>query len=115
MNSGCIGKRVKEERGYNLEMYHLLLQMLKYMTVSLETSIREKQLYVQSGKVEVDYISTHTNHELGIQECANLPLPKSLHKSVKEKYSQGISIERIMEGKSDFQCSIHACMSIIIT
>ena len=69
--------------------------------------------YVQSGKVEVDYISTHTNHELGIQECANLPLPKSLHKSVKEKYSQGISIERIMEGKSEFQCSIHACMSIL--
>ena len=53
----------------------------------------------QSGRVEVEYISTHTNHVLGVQECTNLPLPKSLHKTVKEKYSQGISIERIMEGK----------------
>ena len=57
--------------------------------------------YVQSGRVEVDYVSTHTNHELGVQECTNLPLPKSLHKSIKEKYSQGISVERIMEGNNN--------------
>ena len=50
---------MKEERRYNLEKYHLQLQMLKYTIVSLETSItRKNQLKVNGygcrGLVKLD-------------------------------------------------------------
>lgn len=55
--------------------------------------------------VEVSYISTHTNHAVGIQECKYLPLPLSLRKEIQEKFSQGVTLERIMSGK--YRCVQH--------
>ncbi len=50
--------------------------------------------------VHVVYISTHTNHSLAIEdEAKNIPLPKSIQVEISAKLQQGISVERIMEGK----------------
>ncbi len=50
--------------------------------------------------VHVVYISTHTNHSLAIEdEAKNIPLPKSTQVELSAKLQQGISVERIMEGK----------------
>lgn len=54
--------------------------------------------FIDTGKIVVDYISTHTNHELDAHECINLPLPSSTHKDIREKLAQGIPIARIMDG-----------------
>ena len=45
------------------------------------------------------YISEHTNHELGVTECRNLPLPNSVKEEIKQQFAAGITIERIMDSK----------------
>ena len=52
-----------------------------------------------SGKVEVKYISEHTNHELGVNECRNLPLPNSVKEEIKQQFAAGITIEQIMDSR----------------
>ena len=49
--------------------------------------------------VEVTYISTHMNHAVGIKECKYLPLPLSVCREIQEKFSGGVTLERIMSGK----------------
>ena len=51
-----------------------------------------------SGRVEVLYLCTHTNHLLGLEECKYIPLSLSVKKRIQEKFSQGITLERIMNG-----------------
>ena len=51
-----------------------------------------------SNEVTVTYIATHTNHQLSVNENKFLPLPQSVKKEVEEKFSRGVSIERIMDG-----------------
>lgn len=48
--------------------------------------------------VEVQYITAHTNHQLGAVELPHLPLPKSTREEVALKVSKGISSQRILEG-----------------
>lgn len=48
--------------------------------------------------IEVVYIPMHTGHELNQGELAYLPLPKSTRESVYLKLSQGVNINRIVEG-----------------
>ena len=55
--------------------------------------------FTKPATVEVTYISTHTNHAVGIQECKYLPLPFSVRKDIQDKFSQGVTLERIMSGK----------------
>ena len=59
-------------------------------------------LYVKveeaTGKVEVLYNSTHTNHCFGKEECKYLPLSKSVQTEMQQKFSMGITLERIMDG-----------------
>ena len=40
----------------------------------------------------------HTNHSLGLEECKYLPLPQSIRKEIQEKFAQGVTLERIMNG-----------------
>ena len=54
--------------------------------------------YKSTGRVEVTYICTHTNHSLGVEECKYLPLPHSVRKEIQEKFAQGVKPERIMDG-----------------
>lgn len=53
---------------------------------------------VLSGKVSVKYTPTHTNHEVTLKECKNLPLPKAVAEQVKRLFSTGVTIEKIMDG-----------------
>ena len=53
---------------------------------------------LQTGKVWLQYISTHSNHELSLAESKHLPLLNSVKEEVQEKFAKGISIERIMDG-----------------
>ena len=55
--------------------------------------------FIKPPSVEVTYISTHTNHAVGIQECKYLPLPLSVRREIQEKFSGGVTLERIMSGK----------------
>ena len=48
--------------------------------------------------VEVDYVSAHTNHELGAKEMPYLPLPSSVKEEVAEKVNIGIPSQRIIQG-----------------
>ena len=48
--------------------------------------------------VEVTYISAHTGHELGTSELPFLTVPKSIKESISLKLSQGVPIQRIMDG-----------------
>ena len=50
-----------------------------------------------SNEVTVTYIATHTNHQLSINENKFVPLPSSVKQEVEEKFSRGVSIERIMD------------------
>ena len=54
--------------------------------------------YQSTRRVEVTYICTHTNHLLGLEECKYLPLPQSVRKEMQEKFAQGVTLERIMDG-----------------
>ena len=38
------------------------------------------------GRVEVKYISTHTNHELTVTECRHLPRPNSVRKDICQQF-----------------------------
>ena len=51
------------------------------------------------GHMEVKYISAHQGHELGVSELPYLPLPQSIKDSVAIKLSQGVTSERILDGK----------------
>ena len=55
------------------------------------------------GKIEVTYISTHINHPIGIEGIKYVPLSLSLRKEVKEKFAQGLTLEKIMSGRYTFK------------
>ena len=52
-----------------------------------------------TGKVSVQYITTHTNHGLSLADTKYLPLPQSIREEVGDKFARGILLERIMDGK----------------
>jgi len=54
---------------------------------------------MSTDMVEVKYINSHTNHELGLDECKHLPLSKSVKEEVQQQFAAGIAIERIMDSK----------------
>ena len=53
----------------------------------------------KDGKVQVRYISTHTDHDLGLQKCKHLPLPPSTKAEIEQQFAQAIPIERIIDSK----------------
>ena len=55
--------------------------------------------YYIDGMVEVKYCSHHTNHQLGVGECRNLPLPNSVKEDIQQQFAAGITIEQIMDSK----------------
>ena len=50
--------------------------------------------------VEVTYISAHTGHELGTRELPFLPLPVSTKEEVARKICQGVTQQRVLDGKT---------------
>ena len=53
---------------------------------------------ISTGNVEVDYIFTHTNHSPGLEEVKHIPIPTSVQEEIQQKFSQGVSVEKIMKG-----------------
>ena len=51
-----------------------------------------------TGAVEVSYIATHTNHELGVNEPKHLQLSNTIKESMSIKLQEGLPIKRIMDG-----------------
>ena len=49
------------------------------------------------GRVDVKYISTHTNHEVTLTECRHLPLPNPVREDIHQQFAAGVSLERIMD------------------
>ena len=62
---------------------------------------------MESGKVVVKYVMTHTNHHNCLAECKHLPLPKSVTKKVQSLLASGVHIDHVLDGK---QFSINHCM-----
>ena len=54
---------------------------------------------LQTGLVNVEYLSSHSCHKPSIEECRFLPLPPSLRQKVQEKCAAGMTIEKIMDGE----------------
>ena len=52
-----------------------------------------------TGQVKVEYSFTHSGHLPCRAELRLLPLSQALGKEVKEKIDQGITIEKIVDGK----------------
>ena len=46
-----------------------------------------------SRKVSVKYVATHTNHQLNLEECKNLPIPRSIADEVKRMFANGVQVE----------------------
>ena len=55
------------------------------------------RMYVKHCRATGSVVGTHTNHSLGLEE-KYLPLPHSVCKEVQEKFAQGVTLERIMNG-----------------
>jgi len=53
---------------------------------------------LQTGNVTATYTSTHTNHNLELEECKHLPLPESTIKRVKTLIANDVQMEKIMDG-----------------
>ena len=63
------------------------------------------QMYMmkfKAGNIEVKYDSAHSNHTIGPNEDALLPLPTSTKEEVAMKLSLGISFEGIMNDKVNY-------------
>ena len=52
-----------------------------------------------TGKVVVEYIKTHTNHKPGLKEVKYVPLPEVTRQEVRNKYADGVRLDKIIDGK----------------
>ena len=51
-----------------------------------------------TGTVHARYISSHTNHDLSLEQARFVQFPKDVKDSISAKLSQGIPVERILDG-----------------
>ena len=59
--------------------------------------------FYEDGQVIITatHVMGHTNHQPGPHEDMYLPLPKSIREEIAIKLSNGIPVERIMEGNQN--------------
>ena len=55
--------------------------------------------HASDESVRVKYVSSHTNHDLSLEQSKFLPLPKDVKDGIAIKLNMGIPIERILDGK----------------
>ena len=53
---------------------------------------------MKSGEVQVVYVKTHTNHEPGLNEVKHLLLPSGTRQEVKDRYVDGVGLDKIIDG-----------------
>ena len=56
-------------------------------------------MYIKSGSVHLVFIKTHTNHEPGLNEVKYLPLPNTTRQQVKQRYNDGVDLDKIIDGE----------------
>ena len=55
--------------------------------------------HASDRSVRVKYVTSHTNHDLSLEQSKFLPLPKDMKDDIAIKLNMGIPIERILDGK----------------
>ena len=106
---------MKEESRYNLEMYHVLLQMLKYMIVSLEKNITGKNKLKENGygckglgkvDVEVKYFALYPNYAVSEAEKKGLSKWKlrCLYEDKMKQLKTGLAYDKSDKVDSDTLC-----------
>ena len=60
----------------------------------------------KTGEVVVEYIKTHTNHKPGLMEVKYVPLPEVTRQEVRNKYADGVRLDKIIDGKWCQHCMI---------
>ena len=53
-----------------------------------------------NGTVHAKYISSHSNHDLSLDQTKFFLFPKDIKNSIAIKLAQGIPIDRILDGKT---------------
>lgn len=64
--------------------------------------------HADDNQVTVKYLSSHTNHDLSLEQTKYLALPQSVKNDITCKLAMGIPIERILDG--EYTCIIAFCM-----
>ena len=54
---------------------------------------------MENGKVVVNYMATHTNHQINLKECKHLPLPQSVSTQVQTMLANGVQVDKVLDGK----------------
>ena len=93
------GKPRENKTQRKTEKKRLFLKKTRKLTDSYCLARMYVKHHLSTGKVEVEYTYTHKNHSPGVKELKHLPLPTSVREEIKEKFSQGVTLERIMNGK----------------
>ena len=67
--------------------------------------------HMESGKVVASYIATHTNHQITLEECKHLPLPRSIKTEVQTMLANGVQVETVLDGNPLFIMNMYVCIS----
>ena len=62
--------------------------------------------HLKTGEVEVMYIKTHTNHQPGLKEVKYVPLPEATRQEVRNKYADGVKLDKIIDGELQNPCGL---------
>ena len=85
---GTARESVKKKKRAKRESRKINAVCISRMYVTLQSN----------GIVRVEYISSHTNHDLSLSQVKFLPLPKETKDSIAIKLNLGIPIDRILDG-----------------
>ena len=85
---GTARESVKKKKRAKRESRKINAVCISRMYVTLQSN----------GIVRVEYISSHTNHDLSLSQVKFLPLPKDTKDSIAIKLNLGIPIDRILDG-----------------
>ena len=55
---------------------------------------------INTGEVELSFIKTHTNHRPGLVEVKYIPLPGKTKQEVRDKYADGVELDKIIDGNT---------------
>ncbi len=65
--------------------------------------------HMESGKVVANYVATHSNHQIFLNECKHLPLPHSVKTEVQTMLANGVQLETVLDGNPFFIMNMCVC------
>lgn len=57
---------------------------------------------LSTGQVQLTFVKTHTNHQPRLEEVKYLPLPGSTKQEVRDRYADGVGLDKIIDGNSSY-------------